>query len=100
MAVLTTLEWLSDLGIQPALVRHPQGMEPEYLRTGWLMGLSRGAGISLLAAALALPLASFYEQPELLGVLLVLAVRPFLMALQPRTADPTAEPELSGDLRR
>ena len=46
------------------------------------MGLWRGTGISFLAAALAWPLAAFYEQPELLGVLLVLAVRPFLMALR------------------
>ena len=25
MAIVTTLEWLSDLGVQPALVRHPDG---------------------------------------------------------------------------
>lgn len=82
LAVLTTLEWLSDLGIQPALVRHPQGMTPDFLSTGWSMGISRGVGISILASVLAWPLALLYRQPEWAGVLLVLALRPFLMALR------------------
>jgi O-antigen/teichoic acid export membrane protein len=82
MAILTTLEWLSDLGVQPALVRHPQGDQRPFLDTGWLIGVGRGAGLSLAAAGLAWPLAAFYNQPELLGVLLVMALRPALMALR------------------
>lgn len=82
MAVLTTLEWLSDLGIQPALIRHEKGDRPEYLNTGWMMGLGRGFVLSFFAAISAWPLAIFYDEPALLGVLLVLSMRPLLLALR------------------
>ena len=82
MAVLTTLEWLSDLGIQPALIRHPRGGTREFLETGWLMGLLRGAFLTAAAAGLAFPLSRFYHQPTLLGVLLVIAVRPLVLSLR------------------
>ena len=81
MAVLTTLEWLSDFGIEPALIRHEKGDKPEYLRTGWTMGLGRGAALSFFAALSAWPLALFYNEPTLIGVLLVLSLRPLLFAL-------------------
>lgn len=82
MAVLTTLEWLSDLGIQPALIRHEKGDRPEYLNTGWMMGVGRGIILSTCAAAAAWPLSEFYGEATLLGVLWVLALRPLLFALR------------------
>ena len=82
MAVLTTLEWLSDLGIHPALIRHPKGDQREFLLTGWIMGLVRGSGLSICAALAAWPLSDFYSEPSLLGILLVLAARPFLFAIR------------------
>ena len=82
MAVLTTLEWLSDLGILPALVRHEKGGEHRYLLTGWTMGFGRGAMLSISAAVAAWPLAAFYQEEQLFGVLLVLAARPFLFAIR------------------
>lgn len=82
LAVVTTLEWLSDLGIQPTLVRHERGEERGFLDAGWWLGLGRGCTLTALAAACAWPLSAFYGQPELLGVLLALALRPALMALR------------------
>ena len=82
MVVLTTLEWLSDVGVMPALVRHPHGGESEWLLVGWWIGLTRGLGLSAAAALAAMPLALFYRQPELTGVMLALALRPALMALR------------------
>ncbi len=82
LAVLTTLEWLSDLGIQPALVRHPNGSKPSYLMTGWWMGLIRGLALAAVAAALAIPYSEFARLPQLAGILAVLAIRPALMALR------------------
>jgi O-antigen/teichoic acid export membrane protein len=82
MAFFTTLEWLSDMGIQPALIRHKHGSRSDYLSTGWWLGLFRGFGLTGIAALIAIPLVDFYEQPELLGVLLVLALRPALMSLR------------------
>ncbi len=82
MAVLTTLEWLSDVGVQPALVRHPKGNQPEYLITGWWMNLARGCLLASIAAACAWPWAEFCRQPQLFAVLLVMSARPILYGLR------------------
>jgi O-antigen/teichoic acid export membrane protein len=82
MAVVTTLEWLSDLGIQPALIRHPDGDKPTFLATGWWLGLWRGTALSAIAAALSWPLAQSYGQPALALVLACLALRPVIIALR------------------
>ncbi len=82
MAVLTTLEWLSDLGIQPALVRHPRGSEANYLLTGWWLTVIRGTCVGACAMLIAGPLSVFWGQPELVGVLMGLALRPILFAFR------------------
>ncbi len=82
LAVITTLEWLSDLGIQPALIRHPNGAEPAYLMTGWWMGLGRGCTLAAVAMIVAIPYSRFARLPELAAVLVVLALRPAIMALR------------------
>lgn len=82
LAVVTTLEWLSDLGIVPALIRHPEGDTPRFLLTGWWMTVGRGIGLAVAAAMLAWPLSLVYEQPELFPVLAVLAIRPAIFALR------------------
>ncbi len=81
-AVLMTLEWFSDLGLRPALVRHPEGGTPRYLATGWCLGLIRGAALGAAAAVLALPLAHLHAEPALAGVLAALALFPLLQALR------------------
>jgi O-antigen/teichoic acid export membrane protein len=82
MVVLTTLEWLSDLGVTAALVRHPKGGEAGWLLVGWRLNLHRGVGLAVAAAAAAAPLAAFYQQPDLTWVLVALAARPLLLALR------------------
>lgn len=82
MAFLTLLDWLSDLGIEPALIRHQHGTRADWLRTGWWISTIRGTVVSLLAAAAAFPLCEWYEKPELLGVLLALSTTPFLLSLR------------------
>jgi len=82
MAVVTTLEWLSDLGVTPALLRHREGASPRFALTGWWMNLGRGLMLAALAAGLAWPLATAYGQPAIGPVLLTLALRPALMALR------------------
>jgi O-antigen/teichoic acid export membrane protein len=82
MAFLTLLDWLSDLGIQPALIRHKHGTRSDWLSTGWWISTIRGTIVSVIAAAAAFPLVEFYERPELLGVLLALSSTPFLLSLR------------------
>lgn len=82
MAVLMTMEWFSDLGIRPALIRDPQGGTDSYLQTGWWIGLIRGVCLTAIAAGLAFPLAELYGQPELAAVLAALALLPLLQSLR------------------
>ncbi len=81
LAVLTTLEWLSDVGVTPALVRHPKGESPAFLLTGWWIQAGRGLLLAIAAAACAWPMAEVNQKPELLMVLLVFSLRPFLLGL-------------------
>ena len=82
LAVMTTLEWLSDLGITPSLVRHPKGDRPEFLLTGWWIGLGRGGLLAAVGVAAAWPLAWVYGRPALGPVLAALALRSVLTALR------------------
>jgi len=82
MVVLTTLEWLSDFGVTPTLVRHTRGGERGWLLVGWQANFRRGLVLTAIAAVCAAPLAAFYHQPELFGVLLALAARPLIMSLR------------------
>jgi O-antigen/teichoic acid export membrane protein len=80
--VLLLLQWLSDLGVLQSLLRHPDGMRPDFLLTGWWIGLFRGGALSAVTAALALPMAHFHDRPELAGLILALAAMPLLHALR------------------
>ncbi len=82
LAFLTTLEWLSDLGVAPAVIRHPRGDDKDVLSSGWWLTVYRGFGLSAVAAMTAWPVALFYDQPQLAGILAVLAMRPALMSLR------------------
>lgn len=82
LALMTTLEWLSDLGVLPAILRHPRGCESDVLSSGWWLGLYRGVSLTVMGIATAWPVSMFYEQPELFGVLAVIALRPVLMSLR------------------
>jgi O-antigen/teichoic acid export membrane protein len=83
LAVLNILELFSDLGVQPALIRHPQGDRTEYLLTGWSLNLARAAVLSAVLAVAAFPLAWWgYRQPVLGPILLLLAVWPLVVGLR------------------
>lgn len=82
LAVVMTLEWFSDIGVTPALVRHPRGQEPNYIQTGWWINLIRAAALTAACVALAVPLERYYRIPNFAGVLLVLSSMPVLQALR------------------
>lgn len=82
MAVISTLEWFSDLGVQPALLRHPEGMTPRYLLTGFSIGLGRGVALSAIVAAVAWPWAALNRSPALTPILLALSLRSAIVALR------------------
>ncbi|MCU0668076.1 MAG: oligosaccharide flippase family protein, partial [Myxococcota bacterium] len=61
--VLLGLQILSDLGLQPAIIRHPRGDDPDFVNTAWTVGVIRGAVLFAIGLALAIPIARFYREP-------------------------------------
>jgi O-antigen/teichoic acid export membrane protein len=84
LSVLFFLEFLSDIGLRPAVVRSSRGEDPIFLGTAWSVVMVRAVGLTVVAFALAWVLPVVYEgkYPKLGLVLLVLCGRPLWLALQ------------------
>lgn len=59
---------LSDVGMWPAVIHHPQGGDDKYLNAAWWMGLIRAVGLYLIVFIAAPWIANFYGNPELSGL--------------------------------
>ena len=59
------LQAVSDVGVQPALIRHHRGDDRRFLDTAWTLQASRGALLWLVGSLAALPMALFYREPAL-----------------------------------
>ena len=68
------LSMFSDIGIGQNVVRHERGEEPVFLNTIWTVQVFRGLTLMLLAIAGAIPVARFYHQKELAGLIVMVAV--------------------------
>jgi O-antigen/teichoic acid export membrane protein len=62
---LSGLEMLTDLGVGMDVVQHPRGDDPVFINTAFLIQAVRGLILCGVAAALAFPFASFYNQPAI-----------------------------------
>lgn len=82
MAAVTLMEWLTDLGIVPGLTRSKHGDEPEWLRTGWSLNVTRGLVLAIVGIAFAWPWAALMRLPALGPILAALALRPAILALR------------------
>lgn len=63
--VTVGLAMFSDIGLGPAVTQNPRGDDPDFLDTAWTVQVIRGFALWAGAAALALPMASFYDEPQL-----------------------------------
>jgi O-antigen/teichoic acid export membrane protein len=63
--VVNALAMLSDVGVQPSVVRDARGDEPSYLRTAFSIQALRGGAMWLASLALAAPFARLYGEPQL-----------------------------------
>jgi O-antigen/teichoic acid export membrane protein len=59
-AIMMGLAMFSDIGLQQNVIQSPRGDDPDFLNTAWTMQVIRGVVLTLLAALLAWPMASFY----------------------------------------
>jgi len=61
-----------DLGLDASVIHHKKGDEIRFLNTTWTIQVIRGLALSLIAAALAWPMAvGWFRKPELWPLLLV-----------------------------
>jgi len=80
-AVVLGLQMLSDVGVAPGVLQHKRGDEPHFLRVAWTIQAVRGVALSFLAAAIAWPIASLYNEPRLLWFLPVAGLSTALAGL-------------------
>ena len=76
------LEMISTVGLQPAIVRHERGDDPAFLNTGFCIQIMRGFALWATGALLAVPIATFYAEPQLSLLIPVSAVTALLTGLR------------------
>ena len=78
VALATTLlggfQLFSDLGVATSIIQHDRGDDPRFLDTAWVLQILRGLGVWLAASIIALPFAAFYDEPQLSGLVAVIAL--------------------------
>jgi O-antigen/teichoic acid export membrane protein len=79
-ALMIGLHMFSDVGIGPSIVQHERGDDPDYLNTAWTIQVMRSSSLFLIACLIAVPMARFYQQPQLTAMMLVVAITPLLQA--------------------
>ncbi len=74
--VLAGTAMFSDFGIRGSIIQNPRGDDPVFLNTAWTFQILRGFLLGLGVLVVAGPLASFYDQPQLLNLLYFAAIIP------------------------
>lgn len=93
-AFRTGFEMLADFGIDPSIVQSRRGEDPIFLDTAWTIQIGRGVLLFVLAASTAVPIARFYDLPELASMLLLASVA-FLITGLNSTSLPRMQRNLS-----
>lgn len=73
-ALRTGVELLSDVGILQNIISNPKGDQPQFYNTAWTMQAIRGFLLAALCLVLAVPIARFFNYPELATILPVASI--------------------------
>lgn len=73
-ALRTGVELLSDVGILQNIISNPKGDQPQFYNTAWTMQAIRGFLLAALCLVLAVPIARFFNYPELAIILPVASI--------------------------
>ena len=80
--VLNMIQLFADTGVRAAIIQNPRGGETEFLNTAWIISICRGGLLFLIVTGLSWPMAYFYNQPDLKGLLFVMAFSPLLLGFE------------------
>ncbi|SDD24133.1 oligosaccharide flippase family protein [Ruegeria marina] len=67
--VVVGLSLFSDVGVGPSIAQNPRGDDPDFLNTAWTIQVFRGCMLFAVACLLTVPVARFYQEPELVKYL-------------------------------
>ena len=81
--LLVGLTLISDMGISQSIMQSKRGDEPAFMDTAWTLQVGRGVLLWLAACAVALPAATFYDQPDIAVMLPVAAISLVFGGLEP-----------------
>lgn len=68
-AVRTGVELLSDVGILQNIISNPKGNDPLFYDTAWTLQVLRGLTLAAFSILLAVPIARFFNYPELATIM-------------------------------
>ena len=71
---ITALHLFSDIGIGTSIVQNKRGDDPAFLNTAWTLQAARGLVLWFCSLLLAWPVATFYNERQLLWLLPVVAL--------------------------
>ncbi|MEQ6248522.1 oligosaccharide flippase family protein [Sulfitobacter sp. HNIBRBA3233] len=81
--VTVGLTLFSDVGIAPSIAQSKRGDDPDFLNTAWSIQVIRGIILWGIAVALAVPMAWFYDAPDLQVYLPVAALMLVIAGFNP-----------------
>lgn len=76
---------LSDIGLEPAIIRSTRASDPVFLNTAWTLQAIRGVGIWILSVGVAVPVALFYEEEILRYLIPVIGLNAVAQGLKSTT---------------
>jgi lipopolysaccharide exporter len=77
MSIIAVLDLLRAFGLDVVLIQH-QAPEPVHYNTAWTMNILVSATVATLLIALAQPASIFYREPDLVIVMMLLALSPLI----------------------
>ncbi len=72
------LQLFSDFGLIPSIVQSKRGDDPVFLNTAWTLQIVRGFALWICSALIALPMANFYREPQLLWLIPIIGINTVL----------------------
>lgn len=84
------LTMFSDVGVGPSILQHKRGDDRDFLNTAWTVQVIRGGLLWIMTLALALPVAQFYDQPQLALLLPVAGISLLIHGFEPTRIESAA----------
>ncbi len=88
--VFAALQMLSDVGIRSAIISREGELDRRFVNVAWTIMIIRGVVLGAIAAALAHPIAVWYGQEQLFGLILLASLAPVISGFAspyPRVAE-------------